>query len=139
MSCSPRLLIADEPTTGLDTTIQLQVLETIDRAIEETRSSLLLISHDLAVIERMTDWVVVFYAGMVVESGPAAKVMVEPLSPYTMGLVECARPADDGLAHFIPGRIPEPDAIWRAVSFRGPLFIGGGPLSTGATPAPDGR
>ena len=117
MCCSPSLLIADEPTTGLDATIQLQVLEAIDRRVRNAGCSLLLISHDLAIIAAMTDWLVVMYAGVVLEAGPTADVMEKPLSPYTRKLVECARPSADGAIQFIPGHIPEPGTSPRQCVF----------------------
>jgi oligopeptide/dipeptide ABC transporter ATP-binding protein len=108
--CEPRLVIADEPTTGLDATVQVQVLDTIRRSIERTDSALLLISHDLGAVRHMTDEVVVLYAGMVLEQGPTELVMTEPLSPYTRGLVRSADHTSDEIS-YIPGRIPEPGSV----------------------------
>ena len=88
--CQPQLVIADEPTTGLDATIQVQVLATIDRSTRDTGSALLLISHDLTVVESLTDELVVFFRGVVVERGPTAAVMASPLAPYTRTLVAAA-------------------------------------------------
>jgi oligopeptide/dipeptide ABC transporter ATP-binding protein len=108
--CRPKLLIADEPTTGLDATIQAQVLEVIDASTAQTEAALLLISHDLSVIKAMCDLVAVVYAGMILEFGYTADVLTRPLSPYTEGLVRCLSPAEGEIA-YIPGRIPEPGAL----------------------------
>jgi len=108
--CEPRLVIADEPTTGLDATIQVQVLETISTSIADRKAALLLISHDLAVVESMTEELVVLYAGVVLERGPTPEVMAEPLNPYTRGLVASVQQAGDSVS-YIPGRIPEPGSV----------------------------
>lgn len=108
--CGPSLLIADEPTTGLDATIQAQVLEVIEESTRSREAALLLISHDLSVIQAMCDIVAVFYAGELMEFGFARDVLGTPLSPYTDGLVRCLAP-EDGEPVFIPGRIPEPGTV----------------------------
>jgi len=107
--CDPALLIADEPTTGLDATIQAQVLDAIDASVREREAALLLISHDLAVIRAMCDHVAVVYSGELLEFGATEQVLGEPLSPYTAGLVRCLEPAEGEIA-YIPGRIPPPGA-----------------------------
>jgi oligopeptide/dipeptide ABC transporter ATP-binding protein len=107
--CNPKLLIADEPTTGLDATIQAQVLEVIDASVKERRAALLLISHDLAVIGAMCDIVTVLYAGLVLEVGRAEDVLATPRSPYTQGLVRSL--GGSGEISYIPGRIPEPGSV----------------------------
>ncbi len=83
----PKLLLLDEPTTALDRTVEAQVLELLSRLREETDTSLLLISHDLAVVAEVADDIVVLYAGQVVERGPARLVLDEPHHPYTRGLI----------------------------------------------------
>lgn len=83
----PKLLLLDEPTTALDRTVEAQVLELLSRLREETDTSLLLISHDLAVVAEVADDIVVLYAGQVVERGPARLVLDHPLHPYTRGLI----------------------------------------------------
>jgi oligopeptide/dipeptide ABC transporter ATP-binding protein len=108
--CRPKLLIADEPSTGLDATIQAQVLEVMDQSIELSGAALLLISHDLSVIGAMCDIVAVVYAGMVLEFGYTNDVLKSPLSPYTEGLVRCLAPVEGEIA-YIPGRIPEPGSF----------------------------
>src|SRR3954468_13223521 len=85
LSCEPKLLIADEPTTALDVTIQAQILELLKTIQQRTGSALLLITHDLGVVAEMVDDVIVMYAGQVVEHGPGDEVLVEPRAPYTMG------------------------------------------------------
>jgi oligopeptide/dipeptide ABC transporter ATP-binding protein len=114
--CSPSLVIADEPTTGLDATIQAQVLEVIDRSVRDSGAALLLISHDLAVIRAMCDVVAVVYAGSLLEFGPADEVLGAPVGPYTRGLVRCMEPAEAEIA-FIPGRIPEPGTLGAGCPF----------------------
>jgi len=109
--CGPKLLIADEPTTGLDATIQAQVLDVITESVRRTGAALLLISHDLGVIQATTDSVVVLYAGLVMEIGGTDAVISSPLNPYTQGLVRALTPKDDGTIQFIPGRVPEPQTI----------------------------
>jgi peptide/nickel transport system ATP-binding protein len=90
MSCSPSLLIADEPTTALDVTIQAQVLALIRRLARESGAAVLLVSHDLGIISQMCDRVIVMYAGRVVEEGPPfATVFHAPAHPYTRALVDC--------------------------------------------------
>ena len=107
LACSPRLLIADEPTTGLDLTIQVQVLDLIAEAVERLDATLMLISHDLAVVGALCDRVVVMYAGEVMESGAAAQVLAEPANPYTQGLLACFADAGGGDMPAIPGRAPD--------------------------------
>jgi oligopeptide/dipeptide ABC transporter ATP-binding protein len=89
MSCAPSLLIADEPTTALDVTIQAQVLALIRRLARETGAAVLLVSHDLGIISQMCDRVLVMYAGRVVEEASIATVFRAPAHPYTQALVDC--------------------------------------------------
>jgi len=115
--CGPKLLIADEPTTGLDATIQAQVLDVIVESVRRTGAALLLISHDLGVIQATTDSVVVLYAGLVMEIGRTTDVISAPLNPYTQGLVRALTPKEDGTIQFIPGRVPEPQTIGEQCPF----------------------
>jgi oligopeptide/dipeptide ABC transporter ATP-binding protein len=108
--CDPALLIADEPTTGLDATIQAQVLEVIDASVRASGAALLLISHDLSVVKAVCDIVAVAYAGEILEFGYADDVLHTPLGPYTDGLVRCLSPETGAIA-YIPGRIPEPGSF----------------------------
>ncbi len=87
LACEPRLLIADEPTTALDVTIQAQILELIKSIQERTSTAVLLITHDLGVVAEMADDVVVMYAGRVVEHGTVEEVLLQPRHPYTEGLL----------------------------------------------------
>lgn len=86
--CNPRLLIADEPTTALDVTIQAQILDLMRKIKKELNMSILLITHDLGVVAEMADYVVVMYAGKVVEKGPVLEIFKNPAHPYTMGLLK---------------------------------------------------
>lgn len=88
IACAPKILIADEPTTALDVTIQKQILLVLQKLRKEKSMSLILVSHDLGVISQNTDRVLVMYAGEVVEEGSAAGVMQNPLHPYTQGLLK---------------------------------------------------
>jgi oligopeptide/dipeptide ABC transporter ATP-binding protein len=87
LSCDPKLLIADEPTTALDVTIQAQILELIRRVQEETGTALLLITHDLGVVAETVQRIVVMYAGKIVETGAVDEVLQDPKHPYTEGLL----------------------------------------------------
>jgi oligopeptide/dipeptide ABC transporter ATP-binding protein len=106
LACSPKLLIADEPTTGLDATVQEEVLELLVSRTRSRGASLLLISHDIGVIGATCDEAVVMYAGMVLEDGPATVVLRESLSPYTKALVECFHVVERGRMQAIPGSAP---------------------------------
>jgi oligopeptide/dipeptide ABC transporter ATP-binding protein len=87
LSCRPEVLIADEPTTALDVTIQAQILSLMLRLKEETGTSIIMITHDLGVVAETCDRVAVMYAGLIVEQGPALSIFNEPLHPYTEGLL----------------------------------------------------
>jgi oligopeptide/dipeptide ABC transporter ATP-binding protein len=110
IACKPRLLIADEPTTALDVTVQAQVLELLSRLRKEDGLAVIFISHDLHLVAEFCDTLAVMYAGRIVESGPTAEVLAVPRHPYTRALLESApRP---GLARLkeIPGGVPDPAA-----------------------------
>ena len=94
ISCDPQLLIADEPTTALDVTIQAEVLELLRRLRDERGLAVLFVSHDLAVISELCDRIVVFYAGEIVESGPAEEIIERPRHPYTQALLRVASVGD---------------------------------------------
>ncbi|CEJ15076.1 Oligopeptide transport ATP-binding protein OppD [bacterium YEK0313] len=87
LACGPRLLIADEPTTALDVTIQAQILELMRRLRRETGTAIMLITHDLGVVAEVCDDVIVMYAGQVVERAPVAELFANPQHPYTVGLI----------------------------------------------------
>ncbi len=97
LAASPRLLIADEPTTALDVTVQEEILTLLDRLVAERGMALLFISHDLAVVSRMTDRVIVMQRGSAVEQGPVAQIVGAPEHPYTQALVASARALDSAL------------------------------------------
>jgi peptide/nickel transport system ATP-binding protein len=105
--CSPQLLIGDEPTTGLDVTIEAQVLDLIVRVVEEAKASMLLISHDMGVIARTCRYVAVMYAGQIVEHGPVERVLKQPQHPYTRGLLSCVDAGDIRRMRFVPGTVPD--------------------------------
>ncbi len=105
LSCNPTLLIADEPTTNLDVTVQAQILNLIKRLKKEFKSSVLYITHDLGVVAEVSDRVAVMYAGNVVELAEVFELFKEPLHPYTRGLLESIPRADKPLKS-IPGTVP---------------------------------
>ena len=108
--CNPRLIIADEPTTALDVTIQAQILELLRNLKGEINASIMLITHDLGVIAEMADYVVVMYAGRIVEKGLAKEVFLDPRHPYTIGLME-SKPVINKTVdrlYSIPGSVPNP-------------------------------
>lgn len=96
LSCSPELLIADEPTTALDVTIQAQILELIKRLQREIGMAVIIITHDLGVVAGMADRVVVMYAGRMVEEGPTQEIFENPRMPYTIGLLRSIPRLDEG-------------------------------------------
>ena len=87
LACNPKVIIADEPTTALDVTIQAQILDLLRSLKDRINSSIMLITHDLGVIAEMADYVVVMYAGRVVEKGTAQEIFANPAHPYTIGLM----------------------------------------------------
>lgn len=108
MICNPSLLIADEPTTALDVTIQAQILELMKEMIRKYRSSVLLITHNLGVVADICDDVAVMYAGQIVERGMVEKIFAEPAHPYTAGLIRAVPNVekDIGRLETIPGSVP---------------------------------
>jgi peptide/nickel transport system ATP-binding protein len=137
LACRPQLLIADEPTTALDVTIQAQILALMDRLKEETGMSLLLITHDLGIVAERAHRTVIMYAGRIVETGTTAGIFAGPLHPYTQGLLaslpQNSRPGER--LPTIPGSVPGlreplpgcgfcdrcPDKTWRCAADRPPL------------------
>ncbi len=95
LACEPRLIIADEPTTALDVTVQAQILELLKEVTRQSTSSLILITHDLGVVARYADRVNVMYAGRIVEHGPAREIYNSPKHPYTIGLMQSIPRLDD--------------------------------------------
>jgi peptide/nickel transport system ATP-binding protein len=110
LACSPKIIIADEPTTALDVTIQAQILDLLRQLKDKINSSIMFITHDLGVIAEMADYVVVMYAGRVVEKGTAEEIFAAPAHPYTIGLM-ASKPVVgkhvDKL-YSIPGKVPNP-------------------------------
>ncbi|CAN5707020.1 ABC transporter ATP-binding protein [soil metagenome] len=123
IACRPRLLIADEPTTALDVTIQAQILELLRDLRAELGMAVMLISHDLGVIAEFAQKVIVMYAGRIVEQAPVEVLFRKPVHPYTEGLMDSVPSLDGGDAdgngrlHSIPGRIPDPDEAIAGCSF----------------------
>ena len=110
LSCNPRLIIADEPTTALDVTIQAQILELLKSLKEKTGSAVLLITHDLGVVAEMADFVVVMYAGRVVEKGTVEEIFYQPAHPYTVGLMKSKPVVGRRVEslYTIAGQVPNP-------------------------------
>jgi len=109
----PKLLIADEPTTALDVTVQQQVLDLMKQLQRETGTGMIMITHDLGVVAKMADQVAVMYAGRIVESGPVAAIFDDPQHPYTIGLMSSMPSLDarGGRLVTIPGVVPAADAM----------------------------
>lgn len=104
--CRPSLMMADEPTTGLDVTTQLHVLDMLIESVREASTSLLFVSHDLRVVGRVCDWIGVMYAGRIVEFGRRADILEHPTHPYTRALIACANLEAGKPPTFIPGVVP---------------------------------
>jgi peptide/nickel transport system ATP-binding protein len=121
LSKNPKLLILDEPTTGLDATVEAAILDLVDQLRSEFATSILFISHNLAVISRICDRVGVLYAGVLIEEGPTAEIFHDPRHPYTVGLLRClprhGRRKDHGRLDSIPGNPPTPDEDIRGCVF----------------------
>ena len=108
LSCSPELLICDEPTTALDVTVQSQILSLLNRLKTQTGTSIMLITHDMGVINEMADTVIVMYAGQIVEKAETAELFAHPTHPYTVGLIQSIPPLDREVdeLNVIPGSVP---------------------------------
>ena len=122
LMCDPKLLIADEPTTALDVTVQAQILRLLQELQQELGLAILLITHDLGIVARMAHRVSVMYAGRVVESGPAAELFGQPTHPYTHGLLACV-PVPGKIARgeplgSIPGTVPKIGPGYSGCAFR---------------------
>lgn len=124
LACNPKLIIADEPTTALDVTVQKEVLRLLNSAVAERGCALLMISHDLPVVAALCDEVVVMYAGRIVEAGPADEVFTKPRHPYTAALLRAQPTMDnidlDGTARLaaIPGAMPPVGSFPTGCAFR---------------------
>lgn len=110
LACNPELIIADEPTTALDVTIQAQILDLLKDLKSKINSSIMLITHDLGVVANMADYVVVMYAGRVIEKGTAREVFANPCHPYTIGLMKSKPVVGKQIDELynIPGSVPNP-------------------------------
>ena len=110
LACNPRIIIADEPTTALDVTIQAQILDLLRELKDKINSSIMFITHDLGVIAEMADYVVVMYAGRIVEKGTAGDIFHHPAHPYTIGLMESKPVVGKKIdkLYSIPGKVPNP-------------------------------
>lgn len=120
LSCNPQLLIADEPTTALDVTIQAQILELLKQIKKNTGMSILLITHDLGVVAEVADRVVVMYAGKVVEESSVENLFISPQHPYTEGLLKCLPRVDEKFERLntIEGYVPSPQDYPEGCRFR---------------------
>jgi len=122
LMCDPELIIADEPTTALDVTIQAQILHLLKGLQGEFQMAMILITHDLGIVARVTDRVAVMYAGQIVETGSVKDVFTQPLHPYTHGLLDCIPiPGKTQRGEFlgsIPGMVPTPVGALAGCTFR---------------------
>ena len=119
IACSPKLLIADEPTTALDVTIQFQVLQLIARLKEKLRTSMLLITHDLGVVAEVCDRVAIMYAGEIIEIGSIQEIFKNALHPYTVGLFRSIPDLDHDQERLevIEGQVPDPSNLPKGCKF----------------------
>ena len=113
LSCNPSLLIADEPTTALDVTIQAQIIDLMVELKHKINASIMLITHDMGVVAEMADSIMVMYAGKVVEYGTAREIFRNPLHPYTQGLLSSIPRLDKDVdrLYAIPGTVPSLNAM----------------------------
>jgi peptide/nickel transport system ATP-binding protein len=117
LAADPGIMIADEPTTALDVTVQKQILDLLAKLRRELQLSLLFITHDLGVVAQVTDRIMVMYAGRIVEEGPAMEVLRRPRHPYTEGLLRAAPRLDRGKLIPIPGTVPSLEALPHGCAF----------------------
>ena len=119
MICEPTLLIADEPTTALDVTVQAQILDLMKQLNEKTNTAIMLITHDLGVVAEMCQRVIVMYAGKIVEEADVQSIFTDPKHPYTIGLIKSVpdlREKRERL-YSIPGHVPEPGLTEKGCMF----------------------
>ena len=139
-SCEPELIIADEPTTALDVTVQLQVLRLLKHKARASGTSELFISHDMAVVSQLCDRMYVMYAGSVIESGATQTLIHRPVHPYSIGLLRCApengQPSD--LLPAIPGTVPNLSQLPQGCAFRERCFAAGAKCSETPRLQPNG-
>jgi oligopeptide/dipeptide ABC transporter ATP-binding protein len=113
LSCSPKLLIADEPTTALDVTIQAQIIDELNSLREETHAGVILVTHDLGVVADIADRVIVMYAGRVVEQGTLDELFYDPQHPYTWGLLGSITRVDRDRGQRLPAIAGQPPSLLR--------------------------
>ncbi len=136
LACRPKVLIADEPTTALDVTVQLQILGLIRDLCDRLRMGVLFITHDLGVVSQLADRVAVMYAGQIVETGSVGTIFSAPLHPYTAGLMACVPDPSTGHAPLvtIPGQAPRPDEVTSGCPFSPRCQYAGEPCRDGLVP-----
>lgn len=119
MSCDPELLIADEPTTALDVTIQAQILDLMRKLNRESGAAIMMITHDLGVVAEICDRVAVMYSGKVVEEGSVHHIFKNPQHPYTKGLIQSVPRMDEKIdrLYSIPGNVPNPGSLPKGCRF----------------------
>ena len=135
LMCNPSLIIADEPTTALDVTVQAQILKLLADLQREFDMALILITHDLGIVARRSDRVVVMYGGRIVETGTAAEVFATPMHPYTRGLIDCipipGRTERGAPLGSIPGMVPSLIGDLSGCMFRNRCGLAVDPCRTG--------
>jgi oligopeptide/dipeptide ABC transporter ATP-binding protein len=136
LSCEPSLLIADEPTTALDVTVQAQILDLLRQVQAERSLAIVLITHDLGVVAQMADEVYVMYAGRIVERAPVEELFAHPLHPYTQGLMNCLPRGSPGRKRLqvIPGHVPDPAHPPRGCRFHPRCEVSAARAAAGARP-----
>ena len=148
LACNPDVLIADEPTTALDVTIQAQILALMNDLKRKTGTAIMLITHDLGVVAQVCDRVLVMYAGRVIESGPVGDIFRRPQHPYTKALLQsipkrasitASKKAGNRKLPTIPGIVPSLDNLPAGMPVRGPLPDLAGPVQNGRAGVGDGR
>lgn len=120
LACNPRLLLADEPTTALDVTIQAQILDLVRKLVKELNTALIMITHDLGVVAEMAQNMVVMYAGRIVEQGTVVDIFEKPMHPYTAGLMDSIPHLDGSKKqrlHTIEGAVPDLSALPMGCTF----------------------
>lgn len=139
-SCEPALIIADEPTTALDVTVQLQVLRLLKHKARASGTAVLFISHDMAVVSQLCDRLYVMYAGSVIESGQTDAVIHHPTHPYSIGLLKCAPEQGEARQPLpaIPGTVPDLTRLPRGCAFRDRCFAAGPLCETVPAMSPHG-
>ncbi len=118
LACGPSLILADEPTTGLDMTTQVRVLDLLERQVSARNAALLFISHDLRAVSRVARNIGIMYAGRVVEFGPRERILTEPSHPYAKALLECVDLRADERPRSIPGLVPRMTEEYELCAFR---------------------